>query len=73
MLEQLLGLSGALLVLIGYSIMVLTPQRTQYAYIISLCGGVLLLWLAVLYHNIGLMVLEVAWVAINAWGLMRKR
>ncbi|MDQ6976184.1 MAG: hypothetical protein Q9M22_06450 [Mariprofundaceae bacterium] len=73
MLEQFLGLAGALLVLIGYTLVVLKPDCTQPAYTVSLCGGLLLLWLASLYHNIGLVVLEVAWVAINAWGLMRQR
>lgn len=73
MLEQILGLIGALFVLVAYTIMVLKPQHNYYAYIISLCGGGLLFCLAVLYHNIGLMVLELAWVGINAWGLIRKR
>ena len=72
MLEQTLGFLGAALVLVGYTLMILTPRYTRYAYMVSLCGAGLLLWLAMIYHNIGLITLELAWIGINIWGLMRR-
>ncbi|MDQ7011796.1 MAG: hypothetical protein Q9M29_08245 [Mariprofundaceae bacterium] len=67
--EQWLGLFGAILILIAYAITVGSSGRRRLAYAISLTGGLLLLVMAVLYHNPGLVLLESSWVAINVWGL----
>ncbi|MFQ5582095.1 MAG: hypothetical protein ACE5F3_05660 [Mariprofundaceae bacterium] len=69
--EQWLGLFGAMLILGAYMITVGRPKKRCLAYSISLSGGLLLLAVALIYHNFGLIVLEIFWVAINAWGLWR--
>jgi len=69
--EQLLGMVGAVLILFAYGVMVARPEKKRFYFSVSLLGGLCLLWLALLYRNIGLIVLELAWVGINIWGLFR--
>ncbi len=69
--EQWLSLLGSLLILIAYAITVRFPERRRLYCSISLAGGVLLLVVALIYRNLGLILLELAWIAINAWGLAR--
>ena len=69
--EQWLGLFGAILILVAYAITVSNFGKRRLAYAISLTGGLLLLVMAMLYHNPGLVLLELSWVAINVWGLWK--
>jgi len=71
--EQWLGLSGAILILVAYAITVGSPARRRLACVISLVGGLLLLAMALIYHNPGLVLLEISWVAINVWGLWKPQ
>jgi len=68
---QVLSLLGSLMILIAYAITVHLPARRRLYCSISLAGGILLLIVALKYHNLGLTMLEVAWIAINLWGLWR--
>jgi len=68
-LEQLFGIFGAICILAGYFVIVVYSTRKVLAYTLSLVGGVALFVLAVYYRNIGLVFLEISWIAINSWGL----
>jgi|GEM_PF-2986753 len=70
---QVLSLLGSLMILIAYAITVHLPARRRLYCSISLVGGILLLIVALKYHNLGLTMLEVAWIAINLWGLWHAR
>ncbi len=70
-LEQILGMLGAWLILFAYGVMVARPEKKRFYFSVSLLGGLCLLWLALLYRNAGLIVLELAWIGINVWGLLR--
>ncbi|MDX8402206.1 MAG: hypothetical protein R8K47_06200 [Mariprofundaceae bacterium] len=67
--EQWLSLAGSVLILAAYAITVAHPARRRLYCAISLAGGALLLAVALIYRNAGLIVLEIAWIGINAWGL----
>lgn len=69
--EQWLGMLGSVLVLGAYLLTVMRPDRMALYCAISLTGGLVLLVVALMYHNAGLVTLEVFWVLINAWGLWR--
>lgn len=69
--EQWLSLAGSLLILGAYALTVARPEKTRLYCSISLAGGVLLLLVAMIYGNAGLILLEVAWIAINLWGLLK--
>ena len=68
--EQMLGMLGAVLILLAYGVMVVRPHKKRFYFSISLLGGICLLWVALLYRNMGLIVLELAWIGINVWGLI---
>lgn len=70
---QVLSLLGSLLILVAYAITVHRPARQRLYCSVSLGGGVLLLVVALIYRNLGLTLLEIAWIAINLWGLWRAR
>ncbi|MBF0280985.1 MAG: hypothetical protein HQM07_00225 [Zetaproteobacteria bacterium] len=69
--EQILSLIGSLLILIAYGLMVARPEKKYTYFSISMVGGALLLAVALIYHNIGFLFLETAWLMINAWGLWK--
>ncbi len=70
---QVMSLVGSALILIAYAITVRQPSRRRLYCTISLGGGVLLLIVALIYHNLGLTLLEIAWISINLWGLWDSR
>ncbi|RMG91936.1 MAG: hypothetical protein D6703_03365 [Zetaproteobacteria bacterium] len=69
--EQWLSLLGSALILIAYALMVSRPHLGRIYYTMSLVGGICLLVTAGIYRNAGLMILELAWIGINLWGLRR--
>jgi len=69
--EQWLGMMGSALVLGAYLLTVMRPERMALYCSVSLAGGLVLLAVAWMYHNAGLIMLEVFWILINAWGLWR--
>ena len=71
MSEQVLGLIGSALVLVAYWLTVEMPERPRLYFSLSLVGGIALLALALVYHNIGLILLETAWIGINLRGLWK--
>jgi predicted membrane protein len=70
---QVMSLFGSMLILIAYAITVHRPARRRLYCSISLAGGILLLIVALIYRNLGLTLLEIAWIAINLWGLWHTR
>ena len=70
--EQWLSLLGSLTILFAYFLTVARPERKVLSFYISMLGGVALLAVAVLYHNAGLVFLEISWISINAWGIWRN-
>ncbi len=69
--EQWMSLIGSALILAAYAITVARPEQRRLYCAISLAGGVMLLAVAMIYRNAGLIALELAWIGINAWGLWR--
>jgi len=69
--EQILSILGAILTLFAYFLTVATPEKKSLYFSMSFFGGGALLVVAVIYQNAGLIMLEVAWMAINAWGLWK--
>jgi len=69
--EQILSVLGSILILLAYLLTVVKPERKSLYFSISFFGGGALLIVAVIYQNPGLIILEVAWMAINAWGLWK--
>jgi len=69
--EQWLGMIGSALILIAYFLTVEYPERRGLYCSISLAGGAVLMVVALIYRNPGLIMLEIAWVSINAWGLWK--
>ena len=69
--EQWLSLTGSVLILVAYALMVSRPCMGRVYYTMSLFGGVCLLVTACIYQNVGLIMLELAWIAINVWGLWK--
>jgi len=69
--EQILSVLGSILVLFAYILTVVKPEKKAAYLSISFFGGGALLIVAAIYQNPGLIMLEVAWMAINAWGLWK--
>jgi lipid-A-disaccharide synthase-like uncharacterized protein len=69
--EQLLSLLGSALILLAYFLTVAKPDRKRVYFSLSLLGGAVLLAVAIIYRNIGLIILETAWISINIWGLWK--
>jgi len=69
--EQLLSLAGSLLLLFAYALMVARPHLRVWYFSISFAGSALLLIVALIYHNVGFILLEAAWMSINVWGLWK--
>ncbi|MDX8408375.1 MAG: hypothetical protein R8L58_08325 [Mariprofundaceae bacterium] len=69
--EQLMSLFGSALILFAYGVTIARPERQRLYCSISLIGGVLLLAVALIYQNLGLILLEIAWIAVNIWGLFK--
>jgi len=69
--EQILSVLGSILILLAYFLTVVKPEKKSLYFSISFFGGGALLVVAVIYRNPGLIMLEVAWMAINAWGLWK--
>ena len=70
--EQWLSLLGSLIILCAYFLTVARPKRKILSFYMSMLGGVALLAVAVIYHNAGLIFLEISWISINAWGIWRS-
>ncbi|MDQ6967188.1 MAG: hypothetical protein Q9M14_00715 [Mariprofundaceae bacterium] len=68
---QILSLLGSIVILIAYYLTVSKPDKKLLYFSLSLLGGVVLLFVAVIYQNIGLIFLEVSWITINAWGIWK--
>ena len=69
--EQLLSLFGSIVILIAYFLMASQPDKKMLYFSLSLLGGIVLLFVALIYHNLGFIFLEVSWISINAWGIWR--
>ncbi len=69
--EQLLSLLGSVVILIAYYLTVSKPHKKLLYFSLSLLGGVALFFVALIYHNLGFMFLEISWITINAWGIWR--
>ena len=69
--EQVLGMIGSVLILGAYMLTVTRPEKLAMYCSISLVGGLVLLAVALIYHNLGLIMVVIFWVLINAWGLWR--
>ncbi len=69
--EQLLSLIGSVVILIAYFLTVSQPEKKLVYLSLSLLGGVALFFVALIYHNLGFIFLEVSWIGINAWGIWR--
>jgi len=69
--EQLLSLLGSVVILIAYYLTVSKPHKKLLYFSLSLLGGVALLFVALIYHNVGFIFLEVSWISINAWGIWK--
>jgi hypothetical protein len=69
--EQWLGMIGSSLILIAYFFTVEHPEKRGLYCSISLAGAMLLLIVALIYRNLGLIMLEVVWISINIWGLWK--
>jgi len=69
--EQILSVLGSILILLAYFLTVAKPAKKSLYFSLSFFGGGVLLIVAVIYQNIGLIMLEAAWMAINAWGLWK--
>jgi len=69
--EQLLSLLGSVVILIAYYLTVSRPDKKLLYFSLSLLGGVALLFVALIYQNLGFIFLEVSWISINAWGIWK--
>jgi len=69
--EQLLSLLGSIVILIAYYLTVSRPDKKLLYFSLSLLGGIALLFVALIYHNLGFIFLEISWISINAWGIWR--
>ncbi len=69
--EQILSMLGSILILVAYFLTVSKPEKKWLYFSISFFGGAALLMVALIYRNPGLIMLEIAWMAINAWGLWK--
>ncbi len=69
--EQILSLLGSVIILVAYYLTVSKPDKKLLYFSLSLLGGVALLFVALIYQNIGFVFLEISWISINAWGLWK--
>ncbi len=69
--EQVLSLIGSVVILIAYYLTVSQPDKKLLYFSLSLLGGVALLFVALIYQNIGFIFLETSWISINAWGIWK--
>jgi len=69
--EQILSLLGSIVILIAYYLTVSKPDKKLLYFSLSLLGGVALLFVALIYQNIGFIFLEISWISINAWGIWK--
>ncbi|MDQ6957164.1 MAG: hypothetical protein Q9M21_08205 [Mariprofundaceae bacterium] len=69
--EQFLSLMGSIVILIAYYLTVSRPDKKLLYFSLSLLGGVALFFVALIYHNLGFIFLEISWITINAWGIWR--
>jgi len=71
--DQLLSLLGSMVILFAYFLTVAKPNKKVLSFYLSMLGGLALLLVAIIYKNIGLIFLEVSWIAINGWGIWQYR
>ncbi|MBL1352667.1 MAG: hypothetical protein COA61_004935 [Zetaproteobacteria bacterium] len=69
--EQLLSLFGSVVILIAYFLTVAKPDKKVLSFYLSILGSIALLIMALMYANAGLILLEISWISINAWGIWR--
>jgi len=69
--EQILSLIGSVVILIAYYLTVSKPDKKLLYFSLSLLGGVALLFVALIYRNLGFVFLEVSWISINVWGIWK--
>jgi len=69
--EQLVSMFGSVIILIAYYFTVSQPDKKLLYFSLSLLGGVALLFVALIYHNVGFIFLEISWISINAWGIWK--
>lgn len=70
--EQWLSLLGSALILFAYGLTVRVPDRRRLYFTVSALGAVLLLMVGFIYHNVGIVLLETAWIGLNIWGLISE-
>jgi len=70
--EQWLSLLGSTLILFAYGLTVASPERRRLYFTLSAAGAVLLFFVGVIYRNLGILMLETAWISLNLWGLLRE-
>ena len=69
---QLLSLAGAALILVAYALTVARPGWRRVYFSISAAGAVALFAVGLIYGNLGILILEMAWFSLNVWGLWRE-
>jgi len=69
--EQVLSMLGSAVILLAYFLTVTRPDKKVLSFFISILGGVCLFIVAMIYHNVGFIFLETAWIAINVWGIWK--
>jgi hypothetical protein len=69
--EQIFSLLGSMIILVAYYLMVSQPHKKILYFSLSLLGGMALLVVAMIYHNVGFVFLEISWMSINAWGIWK--
>ena len=72
MAMQVISIAGALMVLTAYAAHQLRRMHSEtYVYqVLNLVGGALLCWAAISTGQAGLILMEGAWTAISAYGLL---
>ncbi|MDX8410539.1 MAG: hypothetical protein R8K46_01520 [Mariprofundaceae bacterium] len=70
--EQWLSLLGSALILFAYGLTVASPERRRLYFSLSAAGAVLLFVVGLIYRNLGILILETAWIGLNVWGLLRR-
>jgi hypothetical protein len=72
-MEQLIQITGAILVLAGFTL-AQTGRLDQHSPIylgVNLAGSAILAVDAMLGHELGFLLLEGVWAAVSAWGLVQ--
>jgi len=69
--EQFLSLLGSIVIVIAYYLTVAQPDKKIVYFSLSILGGLALLSVALIYHNLGFIFLEISWITINAWGIRK--